>query len=701
MVSDRAKKYEEHKARAADAQRENSRSGREIGPLPAIKNKSRRSRCLKSLRKFCETYLKTTFPLGWSDAHLEAIAKLEEAVLRGGQFGMAMARGSGKSSLCLAACLWAALGGHRAFTVLIGATEADAEESLAIIAAELDDNDLLYEDFPEVCHPIRCLEGIHQRRLLLNGAPVSMDLKNKEICLPDVKGSKCAGYVIKVAGLTGRVRGMKHKTPDGRTVRPSLVILDDPQTDESANSPAQCETRERIVNGAVLGLAGPRETIAAVMPCTVIAEGDMADRILDRKRNPQWRGQRTAFMTQMAATDSPAHKLWLEYCDIRRKCQREDRSTDEATEFYRANREAMDAGYLASWEWRFNEGELSATQNAWNVICDRGEAAFYAEYQNQPMKRQESADLQLSADLVASRLNRCERGVVAASLSRLTGFIDVQGKALYWLVAAWSDSFSGAVVDYGAWPEQGLSYFTLNQVKRTIQVAFPDAGPEAQIYAALKACTEMLARREWHTESGATVRLERLLIDANWGDSTDTVKLFCRQSPDGGILLPSHGRYVGASAPALNERAVGQGDRIGTHWRIPAPDRARPVRHVVWDTNYWKSFVAGRLRCAMGSLGALTLFGDRPETHRMLCDHLTAEYATKVEARGRTVDEWRLYPGRDNHFWDCLVGSAVAASISGCSLMGAAVPVQKKSGPRVRINMPTASGDRPFFISGR
>ena len=40
------------------------------------------------------------------------------------------------------------------------------------------------------------------------------------------------------------------------TVRPTLVVLDDPQTDESARSLSQCSTRESVLAGAVLGLSG-------------------------------------------------------------------------------------------------------------------------------------------------------------------------------------------------------------------------------------------------------------------------------------------------------------------------------------------------------------------------------------------------------------------------------------------------------------
>ena len=49
---------------------------------------------------------------------------------------------------------------------------------------------------------------------------------------------------------------MKYKWADGHTVRPSLVVLDDPQTDESARSLSPCATRGDILAGAILGLAG-------------------------------------------------------------------------------------------------------------------------------------------------------------------------------------------------------------------------------------------------------------------------------------------------------------------------------------------------------------------------------------------------------------------------------------------------------------
>jgi len=45
---------------------------------------------------------------------------------------------------------------------------------------------------------------------------------------------------------------------------------------------------------------------------------------------------------------------------------------------------------------------------------------------------------------------------------------------------------------------------------------------------------------------------------------------------------------------------------------------------------------------------------------------MTSEYRVRTEGRGRTVDEWHVKPEHhDNHWFDCLVGSTVAASVLG------------------------------------
>ena len=127
------------------------------------------------------------------------------------------------------------------------------------------------------------------------------------------------------------------------------------------------------------------------------------------------------------------------------------------------------------------------------------------------------------------------------------------------------------------------------------------------------------------------------------------------------------------------------GDRVGLNWRIPNVQGKRAVRHALFDTNYWKSFIHTRLAVPMGDRGCLSMFGDRVESHRLLAEHLTAEYRVKTEGRGRTVDEWKLRPeASENHWLDCLVGCAVAASIQSVALRGME---QKAVAPRKRLKL--------------
>jgi hypothetical protein len=651
-------------------------AGRDIGALPAVVNVERKAAAGDSFRRFCDAYFPLTFHLPWSPDHLKVIAKVEQAVLRGGLFAMAMPRGSGKTTLAECACIWAVLNGHREFVCLIGSDEGHAMDMLESIKMELDGNELLLEDYPEVVYPIQSLDGIANRcnGQLYQSQRTHIGWTAREVVLPTIPGSVASGAIIKVAGITGRIRGMKYKRADGRTVRPTLVVLDDPQTDESARSLSQCATRESILAGAVLGLAGPGKKISGIMPCTVIRPGDMADSILDRDKHPEWNGERTKMVYSFPNNE----RLWARYAEIRAESMRQGNAGQEATEFYDLNREAMDDGAEIAWPERFNHDELSAIQHAMNLKL-QDEAAFFAEYQNEPLPEDTEGDDELTADQVAGKVNRGRRGEVPIGCNHVTMFVDVQASLLYYSVAAWDDGFSGHVIDYGAFPDQKRPYFTLRDARHTLAAATKASGLEGSIYGGLEQLTQELLGREWQRDDGAVLRIERCLIDANWGSSTDVVYQFCRQSQYAGIVMPSHGRFVGASSQPFSEYKRRPGDRIGHNWRIPNVAGKRAVRHLLYDTNYWKSFVHARFAVAMGDHGCLSLFGDNANMHRLFAEHITAEYRVRTEGRGRTVDEWKLRPERgDNHWLDCLVGCAVGASMQGVVLAGMQAVVAAK-----------------------
>lgn len=667
-------------ARARNAQA--SLSGRDIGPLPKVENPDLKEMCRVNFRLFCETYFPELFELTFSEDHLKVIHRIECAVLQGGLFALAMPRGSGKTTLCECAVIWATVYGHRQFVALIGATGPAAEEMLASIKTSIETNERMAADFPEVCYPIIRLDGITNRAngQLCCGKRTRIKWNDDVVVMPSVDGSPAAGAIIRVAGITGRIRGMKYKRPDGVSVRPSLVIIDDPQDDESAHSDKQIKVRVRVLSRDVLGLSGPGKKIAGVMPCTVIAPDDMADQMLDQQKHPEWNGERCKMLYEFPKNE----ELWEKYAEIWAESLRVNHDISEATEFYRQNRAAMDEGAKAYWLERFEPDELSAIQNAMNLkIQDAGK--FFAEYQNEPQDDDENSAEQLKTDDVAAKLNGMRLGAVPVECNTVTMFIDIHDKLLFWSIIAWADTFTGYVLDYGTYPDQKKQDFTLSDARYTLPGLYPDKGREDAIYKGLDELTGRHMEREFVRDDGAHLPIARCLIDANWGQTTDLIYQFCRQSKYAARLYPSHGKGITAAGKPMTEYRKKPGERLGLNWYIPTiKGKKRVIRYVMFDANWWKSFIAQRFKTGMGAVGCLSFWGRNAERHRLIASHICAESWTATEGNSRRVEEWKMKPGAsDNHWLDCVVGCAVAASIEGVSLPGTEKQPQKKKEKKV------------------
>jgi len=666
--------YERKKERERNRNAEASAAGAELGELPKVINPERKKNCRLNFRLFCEQYLPKRFPLAWSDDHLQVIARIEDAVLRGGLFALAMPRGSGKTTLCEAACLWAAIYGHHHFIALVGATQLAANELLGSIKTEIETNPLLAEDFPEVCVPVERLEGSpsRQRKQTHNGNRTRMQWSGYHtIIFPEIEGSPASGVIIKCAGINGRLRGMKHGRADGTQVRPTLAVVDDPQTDKTAKNPKTCKERLKTINGTILRGTGPGETMAGLCPCTVILPGDMAEQLLDRKQNPRWHGEKFKALYNFP----DAMEDWLDYRDRRAEELENGGDGSEATAWYAKRRKKMDAGAVVAWKERYEELEISALQHCMNVYFDDPEI-FAAEYQNDPIADSNTVE-QLVAATIAAKTNGIPRGTVPSWCERLVAYRDVQQDSLWWVVLAVDRQFSAAVVDYGVCPEQKTNHPSKKNLGRTLKDVYPHMGIEARIRAGLDAnATELLAK-EWPSDGGGHMRIEKMLNDR--GFKKNVVDRHCREHVHAPILKSAKGRGIGAKRAPMSLYKKRDGERLGDHW-IDKPEG--PIRWVDIDTNYWKSFVAERFHTAIGDPGALSLFGRNP--HKLFSEHCTAEQFTRVEAEGRVVDEWDLLPHRpDNEWWDCLVGCYVAASMLGIKLE-VLTPKAKPKKKRVR-----------------
>lgn len=662
--------YEQHKERMRERSRQLALSGRDIGAIPPVKNPTRKTRALRHYQGFLEEFFPERFPMSWGAHHIKYIERIDKVVRVGGLHAIGMPRGEGKTTIAEIAPIYASVIGAHFYSFLVGNSEPKAIEMLDSIKMELMYNELLLEDFPEVCYPIRCLEGQTRRAVgqLHYGRQTEIKWSPEEIKLPTIPGSPASGATIRVAGITGNIRGAVKTLPDGRRIRPTFVLIDDPQTDESAKSPSQVEHRYRIMTGSILGLAGAGDTIAAIAPMTIIRQDDLADRLLDRKRSPDWTGE----CTRMVEAFPVNEKLWDQYAELRTESLERFNDIRLATEFYRENREAMDEGARVSWPERYDKRvELSAIQAAMNLKL-RDERAFWSEYQNDPMPEIEADATMLSAEEIASKTNGIKRGFVPDDATILVAHIDVQGRALYWALTAFKPDFTGSIVDYGAWPQPRTDYWTLSDIKNGLPEKYPGRSFEGYIYDGLTDLVDYLSR-EWKIEDGGggVMVPQQILIDAAWGKSTDTVYKFTRQHAQRAILLPAFGRYIGASSQPMNEYRRKRGERVGHNWRITsATTKSRAIRHAVFDANYWKSFVHSRLSAGLGEAASLSLYDPgKRESHRMISEHLTAEHRFETEGRGRKVDEWKhIDKSRDNHLLDNIVGCHVAASMLGATM---------------------------------
>lgn len=665
------------------------KKARDIGPIPDVEDLERRTQCSRSFRLFCETYFSDAFYLEWSDDHLRVLGKIESVLLEGGLFAFGMPRGSGKSTLCRAAVLFALLYGLHSYVVLVAASGDLASKLLRGVKRVLMANARIGGDFPEACYPLRKLENNARKQVgqLCQGEPTYITWADDELIFPtigreqlpaslqDLVASPSCGSIISVAGLDSAMRGQQHTRMDGTVIRPSLFLGDDPQTRKSAGSLVLTRQRLDILYGDVLGMAGPGQKISGFVPCTKIYEGDLADQLLDPKLSPEWQGECTKMIYQFPSEEA----LWDEYAELRAQGMREGDHGKKATEFYRKHRKKMDKGAKVAWPARYDADEISAVQHGMNLRI-RNEEAFFAEYQNEPVSQAEET-IVVSADAMMERVNQRKKGEVPGSAAYVSAYIDVQEKVLFYLVAAWQTDFTGCVIDYGTYPDQKRRHFSLREAKRTLKRTYQGAGTEGAIHAGLLELGQQLLGRNWPVagSSGSqSMGIERLLVDS--GYLPGVVADACRQL--GGVAMPAKGKGITASMKPMAAYHRRAGERHGHHWYVPNVSRTAEVRHVLIDTNYWKSHVHRSLGRAVGDPGALTLWGKSPTTHRMLAEHVCdAETCVQTEGQGRILYEFSAKPSKpDNHLFDCLTGAAAAASMlgAGSETFAAGTPSRKR-----------------------
>lgn len=641
----------------ADArQRRNNAS---VGAPPVEPaDKGLRKACDESLLVFLERIFPDVFPLGWSNSHISIIEDIQDKIVNGGLKAIGMPRGSGKTSIVLRAALWAILTRHRRFCCLVAADEYSAIAGLNTIKTEINFNPMLGDIYGYETWCIRQLGGEGRRATAQHwdGASTGVDYDQKGICFGSIPGCLTSGARISTAGITGRIRGQQSTTLSGEVIRPDFVICDDPQTKLSAASPSQCLKRHETMQGDVLGLAGPGIKISGFATCTVIYQNDLADRLLDNNLSPDWNGSKISMILKWPKN----MQLWDEYNTIRLK------DPDASVQFVQNHYDALHEGAEVYWEDRKGADDASALHHAMDLYY-RDPGVFASEYQNNPLAIVDTAPYEINVDSLMRRVVGIPRGRVPNDVDKITAFIDVQRELLYYTVVAWGESGRGYIVDYGSCPDQQRVHWTKATVAYPLSEIYGDDF-ETFLRSGLDWLITAILENEYITEDGGHVQVDRLAIDSRWGESTHVIRKLCREHKHRSRIHPSMGVFIGANSKSWQKLSGDKKDKKGVHSKLQTPKEAGR-RELLYDTNYWKSWVADRLTCNQSSPKAIVLFDAQPHEHRMFAEHCAWETPLRVIGKANNeVVEWKqknLGGTVENDYWDCLVGNAALASTIG------------------------------------
>ena len=648
-----------------------TRMSQDIHPLPphvAGDIAELRSECDQSLKLHVKTCYPGAFSIKFSADHDKLIDQIQETVENGGLKALAMPRGSGKTTIIMRAALWSILTGHRKFAVIIAATDQFAQNLLKGIKTELISNEMIASLYGRETYALRMLEGEARKSSgqRYNGARTNVGWYANSIQFGFIPGVATSGAILSCTGITGNIRGQQVTGSDGIVRRPDIVLGDDLQTKESADSETQCEKRYEILMGDVLGMAGAKKSIAGLFSSTILRRGDMASRMLDRKQTPVMRGEVCKLVYKWPVNE----RKWDEYRSVWEEELGREGDGSEAAAFVRNNYQELHDGAVVGWQERFNSNEVSALQHAYNLRY-RDELTFFAEFQNDPQAAIDKMPFVLNADEIVGRLNGVPRYAIPMGCEKITTFIDVQNNLLFFMQMAWEMSGRGHIINYGTFPDQERWIFSKANVSRTLEMEFGTDDLAESIYAGLANIVPMMFNRQYKREDGVILSLDRCGIDARSGHHTGIVRRFCREHPNRSRCHPQFGQFIGASSkPWQQLRHNKREEALGVHCKLKLPaDGQKGVRELIVDVNWWKSFAAEKLTVGIGADNAILLHDGKPYEHQMFAEHCCAEQPVlAISKTGVEMIEWRQGNNSNNDYWDCLVGNCVLASMEGIKI---------------------------------
>jgi|SRR5579884_563270 len=230
-------------------------------------------------------HLKTVLPgqvgegvFSFADFHLDVCRRARPSVqpvleVRGPRDCYVAPRHTGKTTWhFLLLAMWEAAFLHESFIAAFADSATQAEIHLMSFRNELENNDLLREDFPALCKP-----AVKLRARVDDAGNVHESgraLKDNEAMY-----IASSGFIFAARGVDTKTLGLKVEEK-----RPSKLLLDDVEPDESNYSQEQCAKRLRSIIDAILPL---NLRARVVLVGTVVMPGSIIHQLVESERYPE------------------------------------------------------------------------------------------------------------------------------------------------------------------------------------------------------------------------------------------------------------------------------------------------------------------------------------------------------------------------------------------------------------------------------
>lgn len=231
------------------------------------------------------------------------------------KYAIAAPRGNGKTSIVsLIFPVWCMAYQKKKFIIIVSDTSVKAQDFLSDIKRELMNNELLAQDFPDLCGKGQVWRA------------------NEIITNSNIK--------VSALGTGNNIRGAKFGN-----IRPDLVLFDDLESSEQMRSPSERDyIRYQWFNKDVLHIKGEKGTLTDIFIVgTILGKDSLLNALLDPAEYPDFKSKRFSAVLSFSTS-----QLWTEWEEIF-KDRFNDNRIEDAKKFFEKNKKEMLSGTKVLW----------------------------------------------------------------------------------------------------------------------------------------------------------------------------------------------------------------------------------------------------------------------------------------------------------------------------------------------------------------